>query len=29
LRGYGLIDSTKVDGEPGQILNLSAVPAPF
>jgi hypothetical protein len=28
VRGYGLIDSTKVDGEPGQILNLSAVPAP-
>ena len=28
MRGYGLIDSTKVDGEPGQILNLSAVPAP-
>src|SRR5215469_11163855 len=28
VRGYGLIDSPKVDGEPGQILNLSAVPAP-
>ena len=28
VRGYGLIDSAKVDGEPGQILNLSAVPAP-
>src|SRR5262245_24697153 len=28
VRGYGLIDSTKVDGEPGQVLNLTAVPAP-
>jgi hypothetical protein len=28
VRGYGLIDSAKVDGEPGQQLNLRAVPAP-
>ena len=28
VRGYGLIDSAKVDGEPGQQLNLTAVPAP-
>jgi hypothetical protein len=28
VRGYGLIDSPKVDGEPGQQLNLRAVPAP-
>jgi hypothetical protein len=28
LRGYGLIDSPKVDGIPGQQLNLTAVPAP-
>src|SRR5262245_2751763 len=28
VRGYGLIDSPKVDGEPGQPLNLRAVPAP-
>ena len=28
VRGYGLVDSPKVDGEPGQLLNLSAVPAP-
>src|SRR5262245_43916483 len=25
VRGYGLTDSPKVDGEPGHILNLSAV----
>src|SRR6266436_4442325 len=28
VRGYGLVDSPKVDGEPGQTLNLRAVPAP-
>jgi hypothetical protein len=28
VRGYGLIDSVKVQGEPGQHLNLTAVPAP-
>ena len=28
VRGYGLIDSPKVDGVPGQQLNLTAVPAP-
>ena len=28
VRGYGLVDSPKVDGEPGQQLNLTAVPAP-
>src|SRR5207253_21989 len=28
VRGYGLVDSAKVDGEPGKLLNLSAVPAP-
>ena len=28
VRGYGLVDSAKVDGEPGQHLDLSAVPAP-
>src|SRR3954453_18555751 len=27
-RGYGLVDSAKVDGEPGKQLNLRAVPAP-
>jgi hypothetical protein len=27
-RGYGLVDSAKVDGEPGQRLDLKAVPAP-
>src|SRR5256884_3794025 len=27
-RGYGLVDSAKVDGEPGQQLNLTAVVAP-
>jgi hypothetical protein len=28
VRGYGLIDSEKVDAQPGQQLNLRAVPAP-
>src|SRR6266487_3200681 len=28
VRGYGLIDSAKVDAEPGKPLNLTAVPAP-
>jgi hypothetical protein len=28
VRGYGLVDSPKVDGEPGKQLNLTAVPAP-
>ena len=28
VRGYGLIDSPKVDGQPGQHLNLKAAPAP-
>src|SRR5262245_36605515 len=28
VRGYGLVDSPKVDAEPGQQLNLRAVPAP-
>ena len=28
VRGYGLIDSVKVEGTPGQHLNLTAVPAP-
>jgi hypothetical protein len=28
VRGYGLVDSAKVDGEPGRQLNLTAVPAP-
>src|SRR5436309_9550244 len=28
VRGYGLIDSPKLDGEPGKQLNLRAVPAP-
>jgi hypothetical protein len=27
VRGYGLVDSPKVDGEPGKHLNLRAVPA--
>src|SRR3954466_3570506 len=27
-RGYGLVDSPKVDGEPGNVLNLTAVRAP-
>jgi len=28
VRGYGLVDSPRVDGEPGQALNLAAAPAP-
>src|SRR6185436_3857263 len=28
VRGYGLIDSPKVQGAPGKALNLKAVPAP-
>src|SRR5512140_1243456 len=28
VRGYGLVDSPKLRGKPGQILNHSAVPAP-
>ena len=28
VRGYGLVDSAKVTGEPGATLNLTAVPAP-
>jgi hypothetical protein len=28
VRGYGLVDSPKVDAQPGKALNLSAVPAP-
>src|SRR5216117_3499239 len=28
VRGYGLVDSPKVDSEPGKQLNLRAVPAP-
>jgi hypothetical protein len=28
VRGYGLIDSPKVDAEPGRTVNLSATPAP-
>jgi hypothetical protein len=28
VRGYGLVDSPKVQGEPGKTLNLKAVPAP-
>src|ERR1700680_2443954 len=28
VRGYGLVDSPKGDGEPGPRLNLTAVPAP-
>jgi hypothetical protein len=28
VRGYGLVDSPKVDGEPGKQLNLKAAPAP-
>src|SRR5690349_18373283 len=27
VRGYGLADTPKVSGEPGQVLNLTAVPA--
>ena len=28
VRGYGLVDSPRVDGEPGKTLDLSATPAP-
>src|ERR1043165_6920295 len=28
VRGYGLVDSAKVDSEPGRTLDLKAVPAP-
>src|SRR5262245_18107914 len=28
VRGYGLVDSAKVDSEPGKQLNLTATPAP-
>src|SRR6266567_1571216 len=28
VRGYGLVDSPKMRAKPGQIVNLSAVPAP-
>jgi len=28
VRGYGLVDSAKVDGEPGKSLNLRPTPAP-
>ena len=28
VRGYGLVNSAKVDGEPGKQLNLTAVAAP-
>jgi hypothetical protein len=28
VRGYGLVDSPKVQAEPGRTLNLTAVPAP-
>src|SRR5438309_4453709 len=28
VRGYGLVDSAKVDAEPGKPLNLTATPAP-
>ncbi len=28
VRGYGLVDSAKVEAEPGKPLNLTAVPAP-
>src|SRR5947207_1871593 len=28
VRGYGLVDSGKVDAEPGKTLDLKAVPAP-
>src|SRR5271168_294277 len=27
-RGYGLVDSTKAQSEPGKIVNISAIPAP-
>src|SRR5882762_3656886 len=28
VRGYGLVDSPKVRAKPGQLVNLTAVPAP-
>jgi hypothetical protein len=28
VRGYGLVDSPKADGEPGKLLNLTALKAP-
>lgn len=28
VRGYGLVDSTRVPGEPGKNINLTAMPAP-
>src|SRR6266705_5620647 len=28
VRGYGLVDSPKVQTQPGRMLNLTAVPAP-
>src|SRR5947209_5217165 len=28
VRGYGLVDSAKVDGEPGKLVNLTAQAAP-
>ncbi len=28
VRGYGLVDSTRVDAEPGRTLELAAMPAP-
>jgi hypothetical protein len=28
VRGYGLVDSAKVDGTPGKLLDLTATPAP-
>ena len=28
VRGYGLVDSPRVDGEPGRTLDLAATPAP-
>src|SRR5437879_3360788 len=28
VRGYGLVDSPKLDGEPGKVINHRAVPAP-
>jgi hypothetical protein len=28
VRGYGLVDSAKLDGEPGMVINHRAVPAP-
>ena len=28
VRGYGLVDSTKVQSTPGKLVNLAAVPAP-